>query len=131
MVVWPEKLHTWIIGDGYFDNALADPNYLGEALERGFYMGTDIGYLRFIFYFGVLGLIWIIAVVVYSAYVCAKYNKPYTWLFVMALLVGLVVWAKVSTDIFLFFCLFLCTAALQGLSDTPKEAAPSDTTVTP
>ncbi len=117
MVVWPEELRTWIIGDGYFINSQHDPNYLGDASKQGYYMGTDIGYLRFIFYFGVSGLIWMIAVVAYSAYVCSDQFKDYAWLFVMALLVGLIVWMKVSTDIFLFFCMFLSAAALQGQSD--------------
>ncbi len=117
MVVWPEELRTWLIGDGYFANSRYDPNYLGDATDQGFYMGTDIGYLRFIFYFGFLGLVWMIAVIAYSAFVCADCFKSYSWLFVMALLVGLIVWGKVSTDIFLFFCLFLSTAALQELSD--------------
>lgn len=126
MVVWPEELRTWIIGDGYFMNSRYDPNYLGEATNQGFYMGTDIGYLRFIFYFGIAGLIWIIAVIAYSAYVCGKYFKDYAWMFALALLVGLVVWAKVSTDLFLFFALFLCAAALQEtpvgiVSDPPAE----------
>ena len=112
MVVWPETMHTWIIGDGYFSNSRYDPNYLGDATDFGFYMGTDVGYLRFIFYFGIAGLVWIVAVVAYSAYVCGKYFKQYAWLFAMALLVGLTVWAKVSTDIFLFFALFLCVVAL-------------------
>lgn len=122
MIIWPEELRTWIIGDGYFENSRVDPNYLGSSTDRGFYMGTDIGYLRFIFYFGLTGLIWIIAVVVYSAYVCADQFKEYAWIFVLALLVGLAVWAKVSTDIFLFFCLFLCTAALQ---ENPEETEPA------
>lgn len=113
MVVWPEELRTWIIGDGYFLNSRYDPNYLGDATDQGFYMGTDIGYLRFIFYFGIAGLIWIVAVVAYSAYVCGKYFKQYAWMFALALLVGLTVWAKVATDIFLFFALFLCAAALK------------------
>ncbi len=122
MVVWPEELRTWIIGDGYFENSRNDPNYLGDSTNRGFYMGTDIGYLRFIFYFGILGLVWIMAVMIYSAFVCADQFKPYTWLFMMALAVCLVVWAKVSTDIFLFFCLFLCAAVLQ---ETPEETEPA------
>lgn len=127
MIVWPEELRTWIIGDGYFLNSRYDPNYLGDAPVGGYYMSTDIGYLRFIFYFGIAGLVWIIALLVYSTYVCCKYFKEYTWLFVMALLVGLVVWAKVSTDIFLFFYLFLCAAALQE----PQELDQVITTDTP
>lgn len=122
MVVWPEELKTWIIGDGYFLNSRYDPNYLGESTDQGYYMGTDIGYLRFIFYFGILGLVWIIAVIVYSAIVCAEEFKEYAWIFIMALGVGLIVWAKVSTDIFLFFCMFLCAAALQ---ETPEETEPA------
>lgn len=125
MVVWPEELHTWIIGDGYFLNSRYDPNYLGDATDEGFYMGTDIGYLRFIFYFGIAGLVWIIAVVTYSAYVCCQQFKEYTWLFLMALAVALTVWAKVSTDIFLFFCLFLCTAALREETELSPETAPT------
>ena len=127
MIVWPEELKTWIIGDGYFENSRYDPNYLGSATDFGYYMGTDIGYLRFIFYFGIAGLVWIIAFITYSAYVCCKYFKEYTGLFVMALLVGLVVWAKVSTDIFLFFAIFLCAAALQE----PQESDQVITTDTP
>lgn len=118
MVVWPDDLRTWIIGDGYFSNSRNDPNYLGDATDQGYYMGTDIGYLRFLFYFGITGLIWIIAVVAYSAYVCAEQFKNYAWIFIMALAVGLIIWAKVSTDIFLFFCLFLCAAFLQ---EVPQE----------
>lgn len=127
MVVWPEELRTWIIGDGYFANSRNDPNYLGNTTDQGFYMGTDIGYLRFIFYFGLAGLVWIIAFIIYSAFICCKYFKEYTWLFVMALLVGLVVWAKVSTDVFLFFALFLCAAYLQET----QEAIQVSTTDTP
>ena len=129
MVVWPEELRTWIIGDGYFMNSRYDPNYLGDSTDQGFYMGTDVGYLRFIFYFGLAGLIWIVAFLVYSAYVCCKASPEYTWLFLMALLVGLVVWAKVSTDIFLFFAIFLCAAALQDKPEDIEEKAETTETI--
>ena len=129
MVVWPEELRTWIIGDGYFMNSRYDPNYLGVATDQGFYMGTDVGYLRFIFYFGLAGLVWIVAFLVYSASVCCRYFKTYTWLFLMALLVGLVVWAKVSTDIFLFFAIFLCAAALQDKPEDIEEKAETTETI--
>jgi len=121
MVVFPETLHTWIIGDGYFLNSRYDVNYLGDATDQGFYMGTDVGYLRFIFYFGIVGLIPMMMVILYSAYVCAKHFRREAWLFVLAALVGLIVWFKVSTDIFLFFALFLSAAALQ--EDTSKQHA--------
>ena len=57
MYVFPDNLKTWFIGDGYFDNPYyADPYYTGPKWG-GFYKGTDVGYLRFIFYFGLMGLI--------------------------------------------------------------------------
>lgn len=56
MYVFPDNLKTWIIGDGYFSNPYnTDPFYIGTR-SRGYYMGTDVGYLRFIFYFGLIGL---------------------------------------------------------------------------
>lgn len=118
MVVFPETLHTWIIGDGYFLNSRYDANYLGDATDQGFYMGTDIGYLRFIFYFGVMGLICMMAVIIYSAITCIRHFRKDIMFFLLALLVGLIVWMKVSTDAFCFFALFLSAAALQ---DKEKE----------
>lgn len=113
MVVFPETIHTWVIGDGYFMNSRYDENYLGDATDQGFYMGTDVGYLRFIFYFGILGLIPMMGVIVYSAIVCMRHFKEERWVFILVLLVGLVVWLKVSTDVFLFFALFLSAAAIK------------------
>lgn len=120
MVVFPETLHTWIIGDGYFENSRNDPNYLGAATDQGFYMGTDVGYLRFIFYFGVMGLIFMMGVIISSAVVCMRHFQREKWLFILALLVGLIVWFKVSTDIFCFFALFLSAAALK--EEEPETA---------
>lgn len=122
MVVWPDDLKTWIIGDGYFENSRYDPNYLGSATTFGYYMGTDIGYLRFLFYFGIAGLVWIIAFIAYSAYICANYFTRYAWLFVLTLAVSLTVWTKVATDLFLFFCMFLCAAALNESSEDSPES---------
>lgn len=110
MVVFPDNLKTWLIGDGYFLNSRYDPNYLGNATDQGFYMGTDIGYLRFIFYFGIPGLLCMVGVILYSTIVCIRHFQSERALFVLSLLVGLTVWFKVSTDIFLFNCLFLCAS---------------------
>lgn len=46
MFTLPDNLKTWIIGDGYWDSPLGD----------GYYMHTDVGFLRIIYYFGLLGL---------------------------------------------------------------------------
>ena len=112
MIVFPETLKTWIIGDGYFANPYnTDPYYVGDYVE-GWYMGTDIGYLRFIFYFGVTGLISFVVFIIYSAKLCWSAFDEYSIMFIMLLLVGLVVWFKVSTDIFLVFALFISLSLL-------------------
>lgn len=49
MVVFPDNWKTWLIGDGYAANPVdpryTDPYYTGPVYH-GYYMGTDIGYLR-------------------------------------------------------------------------------------
>ena len=108
MVVFPDNLKTWIVGDGYFLNSRYDINYLGNATELGFYMGTDIGYLRFIFYFGLLGLVAVLFLFIYTAVFCVNSMPEYKFMFVLSLVVGLLVWLKVATDVFLIFALFVC-----------------------
>ena len=108
MVVFPEKVKTWIIGDGYFDNPLmSDPYYTGD-MRTDYYMGTDIGYLRFIFYFGTIGLITFMTFFCHSAKTCIKNMPSLKAMFVLILAVNFIVWFKVATDIFLVFALFLC-----------------------
>ena len=110
MVVWPESLKTWIIGDGYCRNPKGDPNFLGEVIG-GFYMGTDIGYLRFIFYSGVPGLLLMVGIFVKSAFSCIKNLDPrYAILFVFLLFSNLVGWFKVMSDIIMVFAPFLILA---------------------
>lgn len=113
MIVWPEELRTWIIGDGYFENSRNDINYLGDSTDRGFYMGTDIGYLRFIFYFGIIGLIAMSAVVIHSGLIGVKYYPEYKYFFLLAILINFLVWLKVSTDILLFFYLFVTATIVE------------------
>lgn len=44
--ILPNSLKTWVIGDGKY--------FISEEVN---YMGTDNGYLRMIFYFGIIGMI--------------------------------------------------------------------------
>ena len=91
----PEHLKTWIIGDG------------------AYYMGTDVGYLRFIFYFGLVGLLaFIYFIVCCTRECCRKYGSDKV-LFVLLMIMNMVLWAKVATDLFVIFALFL-------LADTAK-----------
>lgn len=41
MYIWPDSLTTYLIGDGFYN------------LKDGYYMGTDVGYLRLLFYGGI------------------------------------------------------------------------------
>ena len=87
----------------------------------GFYKGTDVGYSRFLFYFGLMGLITFSLFFVKVCQVCASKIKPYRDMFIIFLLINFIVWLKVSTDIFLVFAPFLCLAA--SVNEEDKELA--------
>lgn len=46
MYVFPSHLSTWFIGDGLFETT------------KGYYMHTDVGYLRLLFYVGMCGVLY-------------------------------------------------------------------------
>ena len=107
MYVFPDNLKTWLIGDGYIENPIkTDPYYTGEVIG-GFYMGTDVGYLRFIFYFGIFGLLTFIYFFIALTSNCMKKFPSQGVLFLLFLAVNLIGWFKVATDIFLVFAPFL------------------------
>ena len=106
-LIFPDTFKTWIIGDGYMGAMDEDPYYIGE-MWYGFYMGTDAGYSRFLFYFGLIGLGAFIVFIAKVCQVCAKNSMQYKYMFIAMLLLNLAIWIKVSTDIFLAFAPFLC-----------------------
>ena len=109
MYVWPDELKTWVVGDGYFENPqYTDPYYTGEKYGGNFYKSTDVGYLRFIYYFGLIGLLMFSWFILKVGQVCMHKFPQWKVLFLMLVLVNFIVWAKVSTDIFLVFAMFLC-----------------------
>lgn len=120
MVRFPETLKTWLIGDGYFDNPMSDIYYTGYAW-KGFYMGTDIGYLRFVFYFGTLGLLSFMIFFYQVCRTCANKHPEYKSLFYMLLLLNFVIWFKVSTDIFVVFAPFLCISFNENSLSDPLD----------
>ena len=108
MIIWPDNMKTWLIGDGYFNGPSdIDPYYVGPP-NPGFYKWTDVGYLRFIFYFGLVGLLTFMVYFCKVAVTCVSRFKEYRVMFLLLLLFNFVLWFKVSTDIFLAFALFLC-----------------------
>lgn len=117
MYVFPDNTKTWIIGDGYFNNpGTTDPYYVGP-LGGAFYKSTDVGYLRFIFYFGVLGLFAFVLYFFKCAQVCVSKFKREALMFWLILLANYILWFKVATDIFIVFALFLCV-----VSDDTQDA---------
>lgn len=120
MIIWPESLKTWIIGDGFFMNPTEIPDRFGQV-SVGFYMHTDIGYLRYIFYFGVIGLLLMMAVPIQITASCCRSMPEYKGLFIMFLLVTFTGWLKVSSDIIMVFAPFL---VLAYEADTTAHSAP-------
>lgn len=108
MYIFPENIKTWLIGDGYFaDPSVYDPYYTGKSYSA-FYMGVDVGYLRFIYYFGIIGLIAFTIYFIKVCWLCVSRFVNYKMLFFLILSINFIVWFKVATDIFLVFALFLC-----------------------
>ncbi|MGM9737055.1 MAG: hypothetical protein ACI3ZT_01420 [Candidatus Cryptobacteroides sp.] len=110
MVVFPSDIKTWIIGDGFFNNPLtSDPYYNGPGIGT-YYMSTDIGYLRFIYYFGIIGLLTFCVFMFVVASLCKEKYRNNKTFFNLLLLLNFIIWCKVSTDIFVLFSLFLCAS---------------------
>lgn len=122
MVVWPDNLKTWIIGDGYLNNPsdksldTYDPYFVGKF--HGFYMGTDIGYLRYIFYFGLIGLITFIIFFIQIFRILSRKLPAFKWIFLIVLAINFIQWFKVSTDLFVVFAPFLCLAFQESEDST-------------
>lgn len=107
MIVYPKTTKTWIIGDGYFNNPYSsNPYYIGEGIGT-FYMNTDIGYLRFIFYFGVIGMIAFMIYFCKVCHLCVLKFSDFKSLFILVLITNFVIWFKVASDLFVVFAPFL------------------------
>lgn len=96
MWIWPEPtdLKTWTIGMAIFDDWHA--------------IGTDIGYCRFIFYNGLVGLSVFTLFFVYNAVACWKKFPRYGLFSLLLLSLTFIIWMKVATDLFIIYALFYC-----------------------
>ena len=115
-LIFPNNFKTWIIGDGYMASGSNDPYYIGPA-DYGFYMNTDAGYSRFIFYFGLSGLLTFMLFFVNVCIVCSQKSRNASILFIAILILNFSIWVKVATDIFVIFAPFLCLATFEGVDD--------------
>ena len=95
MWVWPQDTQTWLIGSGLFLSKSSDFTYF-----------SDIGYCRFIFYSGLIGITVFGLYFIYNAiYFSIRYPR-YRYIFLLMIVVTFVVWTKVATDIFQLYALF-------------------------
>ena len=109
MYVFPDNLKTWIIGDGYFENPYwTDSYYIGDGGGSAFYMHIDVGYCRFLFYFGLMGLGAFMFFMYRAMQICWNRFGSYRIMFLIILVLNYIVWVKVSSDLFLVFAIFLC-----------------------
>lgn len=106
MYRFPDNMHTWIVGDGYIDSTDKDPYYVGKRYKF-YYMATDVGYLRFIYYGGVIMLFSFMAFMAWAAQTCCSYFPRNKQLFFVLFVLQLAVWFKVATDIFCIFAIFI------------------------
>ncbi len=123
MYVFPDNPETWLIGDGYFGDAEADLNYMGESYE-GYYQSTDVGYLRFIFYFGLIGLIAFSLFIIYAGRTCNRLLPGNTLLIFILTSLNFIIWFKVATDCFFILGLFICLGYVKNQTEEELEAAP-------
>jgi hypothetical protein len=93
MWIWPKNFHDWMIGTGLFGV---------------FKWGTDIGYCNFILYCGLIGFAVFVAYFVFISLSLNSKFKNFYLLSLMLITLQAIIWAKVSTDIFLLLALLLC-----------------------
>ena len=86
-------------------------------------MATDVGYLRFIFYFGIIGIVLFMTFFCKVTQYCIQRLQDYKALCLMFLAINFIVWFKVSTDIFLVFALFLCLNSDENQVEPSLEIA--------
>lgn len=120
MYVFPDNTKTWIVGDGYFNNPDTDPYFLGEITE-GYYMNTDVGYLRFIFYFGVIGLIIFSIMIWYAGKICRLRYPEDQLLFFIFTILNFIIWFKVATDCFFILGVFIAMAYVRDFMNKPDD----------
>ena len=110
MLVFPDNMKTWLIGDGYGANPTEnDPYYTGKAYH-GFYMGTDIGYLRFIFFFGIFGMASMVALFVCFWRILSNRFNNLKHLVTLLLFINLIIWFKATSDLLPIFAILFCVS---------------------
>ncbi len=116
MWVWPHDTQTWLIGSGRF----------GSRDVGNYYYFSDIGYCRFIFYSGLIGITVFGLYFIYnSIYFAIRYPR-YRYIFLLMIVVTFVIWSKVATDIFQLYALFYVFTDEEELYASLDEEEPKE-----
>ncbi|MEP6465881.1 MAG: hypothetical protein ABJB05_06230 [Parafilimonas sp.] len=102
MYVFPKTLKTYIIGDGQY---YINPGDRSSA----YYMHTDVGYLRLLYYFGLTGMAFYFLLqyfVIRNAIMRNAGNKDLKRFFLFCLLFCLILNSKAFADLFFLIVLF-------------------------
>lgn len=98
MYVFPDNIYTYFIGDGLY-----------TAVDGLYYMGTDVGYLRLLFYFGVVGVFLFIALqfalLIFSVPKSGDKSKFVCIVFIYIIVLNFKGFADLSSILALFFIL--------------------------
>lgn len=109
MWVWPSDVKTWIIGRGTYG---VYENY------------SDIGYVNFTFYCGLVGLVLFSIYFLYCHLVQNRKFKNFHIASWMLVALTFVVWLKVTTDIFFIDALLFCIAGDYDDEEDEEDAKP-------
>ena len=99
MWVWPTNTKSWILGTGLFDNWV---------------YSTDIGYCRLILYCGILGFSLFTLFFLFNTRAIANRYPSMRVLMILFFALTLIIWIKVSTDIFFIYALLYCINESEG-----------------
>ena len=113
MWIWPTDLHTWIFGRGTYG-----------VFEND----SDIGYVNFTFYCGLIGLVIFSLYFLYCHFVQNRKFKHFQIAAWMLVALTFIVWLKVTTDIFFIDALLFCIAGDYEGEEDPQAVPllPSD-----
>ncbi|WP_153798250.1 hypothetical protein [Foetidibacter luteolus] len=102
MFIFPDNMKTYLIGDGRYYQVAGDPG-------SSYYMGTDVGYLRLTYYFGIFGMVCYFILQfagIESAISKNPGNKPLKKFLLLSFICCLILNVKGFTDFFFLTILF-------------------------
>jgi len=96
MYVWPIDAKTYLIGDGLYT----------DVINEAYYMSTDVGIIRLLYYSGVLGLVLFIFLQMQVMYFSSLNNKNFRLMFIVIFFYFFILSFKGFTDLVFLSLLF-------------------------